>query len=111
MSATYSCGVSPASTRKPALITSARIGKTLDTDARRVRYLWTMALRVACFLAATMTPLPWNLVLLVAAAILPTIAVMLANAIDQRRLPDPEPDGPGRPALPAGETIGGEVEE
>ena len=111
MSATYSCGVSPASTRKPALITSARIGKTLDTDARRVRYLWTMALRVACFLAATMTPLPWNLVLLVAAAILPTVAVMLANAIDQRRLPDPGPDEPDRPALPAGETIGGEVEE
>jgi hypothetical protein len=111
MSATYSCGVTPASTRKPALITSARIGKTLDTDARRVRYLWTMAVRVLCFLAATLTPLPWNLLLLVAAAVLPTIAVMLANAIDQRRLPEPEPAEAELPALPAGETIGGEVEE
>ncbi len=96
--------------RRPALITSARIGRSLDTDARRVRYLWTMGVRVACFLAATMTPLPWNLLLLLAAAVLPTIAVMLANAIDQRRLPEPESE-PDRPQLPGAETVGGTVED
>jgi hypothetical protein len=102
--------VSPASGKRPALITSARPGRSLDTDARRVRYLWTMGVRVACFLAATLTPLPWNLLLLLAAAVLPTIAVMLANAIDQRRLPEPESE-PGRPQLPGAETVGGTVED
>jgi len=103
--------VSPAKLRKPALITSARFGRTLDTDARRVRYLWTMGVRVACFIAATITPLPWNLLLLLAAAVLPAFAVMLANAIDQRSLPEPEQAETERPALPGAETVGGTVED
>ncbi|PZQ45134.1 MAG: hypothetical protein DI570_27870 [Phenylobacterium zucineum] len=103
--------MSPAKLRKPALITSARLGRTLDNDARRVRYLWTMGVRVACFLAATVTPLPWNLLLLIAAAVLPAIAVMLANAIDQRSLPEPEQPELDRPALPGAETVGGSVED
>ncbi len=93
------------------LITSARRPRSLDNDARRRRYLWTMAVRVACFLAATVTPLPWNLLLLLAAAVLPTIAVMLANAIDQRRPPEVEPAGDGRPALPVPGTVDGTVVE
>ena len=103
----------PAKLRKPALITSARFGRTLDTDARRVRYLWTMGVRVACFIAATVTPLPWNLLLLVAAAVLPAFAVMLANAIDQRSQPESESGHPetSRPALPGGETVDGTVED
>ena len=71
-----------------------------------------MGVRVACFIAATVTPLPWNLVLLVAAAVLPAIAVMLANAIDQRGLPEPEQDTEtDRPALPGAETVDGAVED
>lgn len=102
--------MSRTSTPKPALITSARFSKSLDADARRTRYLWTMGVRVVCFLAATMTPLPWNLLLLLAAAVLPTIAVMLANAIDLRRPPDPDPAEPeARPALPDPDTVGGTV--
>ncbi len=95
---------------KPPLITSARTPRSLDTDARRTRYLWTMGVRVVCFLAATVTPLPWNFVLLVAAAILPTIAVMLANAIDQRQpvVPEPSPTTQ-RPALPDSGVIDGTV--
>ena len=85
------------SQRKPPLITSARFSKSLDADQRRTRYLWTMAVRVACFLAATVTPFPVNLVLLVAAAILPTLAVMLANAIDLRR---PQVEPPAQPPAP-----------
>lgn len=104
--------MSPASTPKPTLITSARKRRSLDNDERRFRYLWTMAVRVACFLAATVTPLPWNLILLVAAAVLPAIAVMLANAIDQRRPPEVEPTGPStRAALTSAETVGGSVVE
>ena len=71
-----------------------------------------MAVRVACFLAATVTPLPWNLILLVAAAVLPTIAVMLANAIDLRREPEVEAPAPiDRVALPSAEIIDGSVVE
>jgi Protein of unknown function (DUF3099) len=104
--------VSPASAPKPTLITSARKRRSLDNDERRTRYLWTMAVRVVCFLAATVTPLPWNLILLLAAAILPTIAVMLANAIDQRRAPEDEsPELLDRPALTSGEIIDGAVVE
>lgn len=93
-----------------ALITSARFSRSLDTDQRRTRYLWTMALRVACFLAATVTPLPWNLGLLVAAAVLPALAVMLANAIDLRSAPPaPGSDDLTRPALVSSQTVPGTV--
>ena len=102
--------VSPVNASKPTLITSARKRRSLDTDERRNRYLWTMAVRVACFLAATVTPLPWNLMLLLATAVLPTIAVMLANAIDQRRPPEVEaPEPVDRIAITSAETIGGTV--
>ncbi|HEY3337112.1 MAG TPA: DUF3099 domain-containing protein [Propionicimonas sp.] len=104
--------MSPASAPKPTLITSARKRRSLDNDERRTRYLWTMALRVVCFLSATLTPLPWNLILLVAAAVLPTIAVMLANAIDLRREPEPEvPETIERVALPSAEIVDGTVVE
>lgn len=102
--------VSPASANRPVLITSARFGKTLDNAARRRRYLWTMAVRVVCFLSATVTPLPWNLLLLLAAAVLPTIAVMLANAVDQRTPPEPEAEVVSRPELPGSQVVGGLVE-
>jgi hypothetical protein len=104
--------VSPASAPKPTLITSARKRRSLDNDERRTRYLWTMALRVVCFLSATITPLPWNLILLVAAAVLPTIAVMLANAIDLRREPEPEaPEPIDLAALPSARIVDGSVVE
>jgi hypothetical protein len=94
------------------LITSARKRRSLDNDDRRTRYLWTMAVRVACFLSATITPLPWNVILLLASAVLPTIAVMLANAIDLRRPPEvATPELVDRPALPSAEIIGGSVVE
>lgn len=101
-----------ASQHKPALITSARFAKTLDTDARRTRYLWTMAARVACFLIGVVTPLPWNFAFFLAAAVLPAVAVLLANAIDQRQPPVPEAAPAGsHPALNRPGTVGGSVEE
>ncbi|CAL8972097.1 hypothetical protein PROP_00824 [Propionicimonas sp. T2.31MG-18] len=104
--------MSPLHLPRPTLITSARPGRTLDTHDRQVRYLWTMAVRVACFIAATLTPLPWNLLLLLAAAVLPAIAVMLANAIDQRRPPEPPaPEPVSRPELAGPGTVKGTVED
>ena len=105
--------MSPASAPKPTLITSARKRRSLDNDERRGRYLWTMAVRVVCFVAATLTPLPWNLLLLVAAAVLPALAVMLANAIDLRSQPVAPPGEPDvtRPALTSPHTLPGSVED
>ena len=99
--------------RRASVITSARPGRPLDPRARRKRYLWTMAVRVACFIAATLTPLPWNLLLLVAAAVLPALAVMLANAIDLRAQPTAPPQEPDltRPALTSPQTLRGSGEE
>lgn len=96
----------------PTLITSARIPKSLDADQRNRRYLATMAVRVVCFISGCFAPLPWSIVLILSAAILPGIAVILANAIDQRDLGSsagPEPDV-SRPALTGGVVVPGDVE-
>lgn len=94
-----------------AVITTARFGRTLDNNARRTRYLWTMATRVVCFLAGTVTPMPWNLLLFLAAAVLPALAVMLANAIDLRAQPPATPaaTAPARPELASPQTLPGQV--
>ncbi len=93
------------------LITSARIGKTLDTDQRMKRYLISMAVRVVCFVSGVFAPLPYNIALIVLAAVIPGVAVILANAIDQRRPPvaDVAEGVPDRLALGSGEVIRGEV--
>lgn len=94
-----------------AVITTARFSRTLDTNARRTRYLWTMATRVVCFLAGTVTPMPWNLLLFLAAAVLPALAVMLANAIDLRAQPPvtPPTPAPDHPELTSPQTLPGQV--
>lgn len=97
---------------RPPLITSARFSKSLDADQRNRRYVASMLVRIACFVGGVISPSPWNWVLFVGAAVIPPIAVLLANAIDQRTLPlAAEPDGAGRPALPGGGVIPGSVEE
>ncbi|MFT3969166.1 MAG: DUF3099 domain-containing protein [Micropruina sp.] len=79
---------------RPALITSARPARSLDASQRNKRYLWTMAVRVACFLGGVLSPTPWNWVLFVGAAVIPPIAVALANAVDLRRIPEETDEGP-----------------
>lgn len=97
---------------RPTVITSARRARSLDTDARNQRYLWTMAVRVACFLGGVMAPHPWNWVLFIGAAVIPPMAVMLANAVDLRRDPEVSADEPApRPALTAGGVVPGSVED
>lgn len=69
----------------PVLITGARHGRTLDVATRQRRYAWTMLFRTACFIGVIFVPGLWvKAALLVGAAVLPGIAVILANAADRR---------------------------
>jgi len=97
--------------KRPPLITSARFGRSLSTDQRTRRYMVTMAFRVVAFFFAVLTPLPWNIVLLVAAAILPGVAVLLGNAADNRKpsLASDDDADVERLALTSGEIVRGDV--
>lgn len=68
--------------------------RSVDRDKREGRYLITMGFRVACFIGAYFAPGPWRWVLLGAAAILPGIAVVLANAVDEKRIAQADPESP-----------------
>lgn len=98
---------------RPVLITNARRAKSLDANQRNKRYLLTMAVRVVCFLGGVAAPTPWNWVLFIGAAVIPPMAVMLANAVDLRRNPDAaDEEAPGEHrALPPGEIVPGSVED
>lgn len=70
-----------------------------------------MAVRVVCVIGATLTPMPWSLVLILGAAGLPAIAVLLANAIDQRSIAEPEADPATLPELSSAQIVDGVVSE
>lgn len=70
-------------------ITSAPEPLADDLARRQHRYLWQMGIRVVCFVAAGVlwphVPRAVSLALIAAAAVLPYIAVLLANAGRERR--------------------------
>ena len=74
-------------------ITSAPEPLADDLARRQRRYLWQMGIRIVCFLAAGLlwpyVPMAVSLGLVAAAAVLPYVAVLLANAGRERR---DEPD-------------------
>ena len=77
-----------------------------DVDARSVRYLVTMGIRVACFiLMVVITPYGWYTWVFGAAAIfLPYIAVVSANVGQEgrrNRREDPEAALPAAPSAPS----------
>ncbi|GAA5097882.1 hypothetical protein GCM10025760_32450 [Microbacterium yannicii] len=77
-----------------------------DVDARSIRYLVTMGIRVACFvLMVVITPYGWYTWVFGAAAIfLPYIAVVFANVGEEgrrNRREDPEAALPAAPSTPA----------
>ncbi len=95
------------------VITNASRNKTLDIDARNRRYLLTMAVRTACFLAFLVVPGWWKVLALAGAALLPMV-VLLANASDNRPPPLVSPNNvedSGLMALPGTAVIEGTVEE
>ena len=62
-------------------ITTAPTSAQADISARQRRYVFSMAIRTVCFLAAILVGPGWlRWVLVVAAVLLPYVAVVMANA-------------------------------
>jgi hypothetical protein len=66
------------------LITDARMGTSEEMSSRIRRYTITMAFRAACFLAMIFVEGVFRWVLFGCAVLLPFIAVIAANQVDQR---------------------------
>lgn len=82
-------------------ITSAREPLSDDIARRTNRYLWQMSIRVVCFVGALLVD-HWTRWLLVAGAVvLPYVAVVLANAGQDRPETGFSPVGPAE--LPPGQ--------
>ena len=84
---------------EPVRITTATHGRSDDIDARQRRYLISMGIRTACFVAAVVvfvtTGQGWVMwTLVIASFILPYVAVVMANA---GASPDPGGPEPFRP--------------
>lgn len=84
---------------RPILVTSARPSLVEDRQARQRRYLWSMGLRTVCFVLAVALfhgAARWGA--LAASAVLPWVAVLVANAGPKHEtaqpayfIPDPAP--------------------
>ncbi|MBK8459774.1 MAG: DUF3099 domain-containing protein [Micropruina sp.] len=88
--------------------------KSLDAVERNKRYAISMVIRVFCFLGGCFTPSPWNWVLFAGAALIPAVAVVLANLVDLRAQPNPTPSTEplvGVKELPGGDVLVGTVED
>lgn len=75
-------------------ISGAPRSLTDDVDARTRRYLWSMAVRTACFLLCVLFWVVFDLkvlasIFLVGAVLLPYVAVVIANAGRERRVEPP----------------------
>ncbi|MGV1007378.1 MAG: DUF3099 domain-containing protein [Dermatophilaceae bacterium] len=65
-------------------VTTAPVSVAMDQDLRMKRYLITMSIRTACFIAAFLAAGAMRWVFVVMAAALPYVAVVLANAVGPR---------------------------
>ncbi len=87
---------------EPIRITSATRSRSEDVAGRQRRYLISMAVRTACFLAAVFVA-SWSLwlmwIFIIASFILPPVAVVIANA-QAPTDPDPDPDTIYEPRRP-----------
>lgn len=76
--------------RESINITSAQVGRSVNLRQRETRYLISMAIRTACFIAAVVASGPLRWVFIAAAIFLPYIAVVFANTAIRRRYDDAE---------------------
>jgi hypothetical protein len=65
------------------LITDARMGTSEEMSSRIRRYTITMAFRTACFVSMIFVPGAFRWVLFACAVVLPFIAVIAANQVNQ----------------------------
>ena len=65
------------------LITDARMGTSEEMSSRIRRYTITMAFRAACFISMVFVDGVFRWVLFACAVVLPFIAVIAANQVDQ----------------------------
>jgi hypothetical protein len=66
----------------PVLITSAAPSRVDEFKDRRRHYMIVMSIRVVCFVLAVVIPLTWlRMVFVVAALVLPWVAVLAANQV------------------------------
>lgn len=81
-------------------VTNAQPAHSEELDSRIARYAWMMSLRIVCFILAVVTPSPWRWGFLVGAVLLPSVAVVLANARKTARAKTAVPYiAPDRPQL------------
>jgi len=99
---------SRAHSEEPIRITTAATSRNADIAARQKRYLISMSIRSVCFIGAVATGLAhidwaWP-ILIVAALVLPYIAVVMANAAHSKGETFSLMDSPyGRPELRGGQ--------
>lgn len=103
-------------------ITDARSGASQELAQRQRRYALTMAFRTACFIAMIFVPGVFRWILFAAAVLLPYVAVIFANQVNERAQgsysgsgdPGDAPaitTGDERPSLTSSEVISSEVDE
>lgn len=76
--------------QRPVRITSARVARSADIAGRQRRYVVSMMVRTACFVAAVAVDGVLRWVFVAGALFLPYIAVVMANAGVQRDPLSPE---------------------
>ena len=87
-------------------ITSARVARSDDISSRQLRYVLSMLVRTACFVAAVATDGVLRWIFVAGALFLPYIAVVMANAGVQREpLPPETVTPPNRAQLGGGEPV------
>lgn len=81
-------------------ITTLPESASTDRHRRMVQYIVAQAVRLACFVGALFASGWWQFSLVIAAVLLPYIAVVLANA--SSRIPGAPVEAPGQHELDAG---------
>ena len=105
-----------------APITDARSGASEELAKRQRRYIYTMAFRTACFIAMVFVPGIFRWILFAAAVLLPYVAVIFANQVNERDSGKYRGSGgPGeanavttgdeRPRLTTGEVVSSKADE